>query len=205
MSEERRAGLASQRVPGVIWQLQITDDLPERPLRGLRDEWWKFEADGERLDQIGWPVRFDAELARRACVAAPRLNEASRRIVDEYLIDPARPIFDRDVPQVIAMFAGETTVEQRALLIATLFSRRTPAEQAMLARIDAGPVEASVRHALTAHLAVEDGWLAYYVHRGLATIATTAAADALRLLLRDGQTSPETIYAWADELLATLT
>lgn len=188
------------RVPGVIWQLQITGELPERPLPGLIEEWWRFKSDDDHhLDQIGWPLQNDAELARRACQLVSDWNDASRRILDRYLSQPNAPVDDLDEARVIALLPDGPEA-QRLQLIEMLFRAVEPARQLVLARLEVGPIEGPVRAALQSHLEARDGWAMYYVHRQIATPATMTAATALRALLAAERISVDRIYDWASEL-----
>ena len=199
-SEDRREGLASMRVPGVIWQLQLTGELPDRPISGLVDEWWRFESDAERhLDQIGWPLQNDAELARRACCGVGDWNEASRRILGRYLSVPRAPIEDLDEALVTALIPDGSEAD-RLRLIEMLFRKVDPERQRTFARLESGPIEDPVRAALQSHLEARDGWAAYYAHRQLAPAATMTAAKTLRALLATHRLSVDRIYEWASEL-----
>lgn len=191
------------RVPGVIWQLQISGALPERPIPGLIDEWWRFRSDDARhLDQIGWPLQNDAELARRGCLAVNGWNDASRRILDRYLRDALTPIGDLDEARVIALLPDGPEA-QRLQLIEMLFGAVAPERRLALARLEVGPIEEPVRAALQSKLEARDGWAAYYAHRQLAPAATMTAANALRALLAAEQLTVDGIYGWACELVTT--
>ncbi len=188
------------RVPGVIWQLQVTGELPDRPITGLIHEWWRFASDeAQQLDQIGWPLQNDAEIARRACQLVTNWNDASRRILDRFLSQPNAPIDDLDEARIIAMIP-DGPFAHRLQLIEMLFRTLDRERQLALARLEVGPIEDPVRATLQSHLEARDGWAMYYVHRQIATPATMTAASALRALIAAQQISVDRIYDWASEL-----
>ena len=84
MSTDARPGLSSRRFPGAVQELIATGDLPlDTPAlvaleQALPDAWFVHQAVGPRLDQQGWPLRNEVELAHRVCGRDPALTERDR-------------------------------------------------------------------------------------------------------------------------------
>lgn len=213
-----RPGIASTRWPGTIHELLASGDLPpDTPgLAQLEEEmpagWHTIEAFGERLDQRGWPLRHDVDLACRACLREPSMPpharawlsairgwldgtlataglESTRResIAVHWgiaLCDPKQS--DDDALGIFdALCQGATSDDRTKFLDA----RRHP------------PVDSIAWLAVECASAAAAGWLAYHAHRGTLPMPPIHAAEAIRAVVRSGALSWLEVVDWARQLV----
>jgi hypothetical protein len=218
MTTDDRPGLASRRLPGAVQELIATGDLPpDMPaLVALTDalphEWFACEVVGRRLDQKGWPLRNEVELACRVCQRDPLLTGRDRALLrlvrgwlarpkDEdalsacwrdvvavqhgsALSDPSVP--DEDCLRVFALICPDATEADRATFLA---ARRQPIAPSIAPLVVQCAYEA------------RSGWLSYHLHRGLASPSALHAADLIRRVVRAGGITWREVVDLARELL----
>lgn len=207
-----------QALPGVLAQLARSGELPRetpdlaRLLLELGPSWSAIVTEGTRLDQAGWPTRFDAELARRAVARLGPFRPAIQAWLDEVSawldggLDAAALQPRRRVVFAAEFGAGladnPSSDEEAIQALMTLRPTSSDEERRWCLdarRMDAG--ERSVCHlAATARVAA-DGWLAYHAHRRYPSETAVHAAPALRLAMRAGKVTPGELVAWARELV----
>lgn len=207
------------RLPGVLAELVRSGELSAGApgLAALVSEldpaWWAIATDGVRLDQVGWPTRFDVELTRRAVGRMAPLDPAVQPLLDEVTswldAGTAAPALEarRGVAFAAALGASLADVvgtEVEALQLLVTLRPFADAEERRwflkARRLPAG--ERAVCHLAAATRVAADGWLAYHAHRSLPSEAAAHAAPAIRLALRTGKVAPADLVAWARELVA---
>lgn len=204
MTTDLRPGIASRRLPGAVNELLASGDLPaETPAlaafeRALPPEWFAFEAVGYHLDQKGWPLRNEVELALRVCAHDPaltasdrsRLSEVRRWLDGELSEDGLHAEWRISIALKHGSFFADVAVPDEECLrfFAMLCPDATDADRALFldARRHPVPDTAAALVVACAHEA-RTGWLAYHVHRGLASPSALHAADVLRGVVRSGR------------------
>lgn len=192
----QRDPLANLDLPGVFRCLARDGHLdPARPavrelvLRFSGPDAMLFKTVGERIDQIGWPVVRDLELALAAFahlrvdhLLADELTRAARAVVAHAPFDRKQLARLRARLDMLALIPRGHTV-LAVVALAAQIHRPPDAGLPAFVRTNSAWAAAHPTHAAAlAHLAGAmmggiDGWLAYEAHRRLPS--TTAEASAL--------------------------
>lgn len=210
--DSQRSRAASPRLPGVVTELlktgEIADETPglDDLARALFPGWWRFTAEGERIDQSGWPARSDVALAycavqrMGACAAEGALlaeiGDWLAGRVDGRALEARRPeVFAKTLG---ASLGRETSDDDALRCLAAMRPNAGEAERrAVLAARRLSPADhAACVLAATARKAA-DGWAAYHAHRGLASESAVFAAGVIRLAMRAGAVTGADVVAWA--------
>ena len=203
MAVDARPGLSSRRFPGAVQELIATGDLPldtpglDALERALPESWFMYEALAQRLDQKGWPMRNDVELAHRVGARDPALTARDRALLatvrawldgrcdDETLHATWRE--SAAVEHGSALADPRASDEECAQLFARICPDATDADRRTFLAARRDPVAPSIAP-LVVQCAYEarTGWLAYHAHRSLASPSAVFAAGVIRRVVSAG-------------------
>lgn len=210
-----RDPLAHLDLPGVLRCLARDGHLDAaRPdVRRLADRFAEptaamFRTDGERIDQIGWPVTRDLAVALVAFAHIPvdhpladDLVQAARRVVAGDPIDRPALARTRVRLDMLALLGHGHAIPAVLLLAEQLHTTPDPGLPEFLhthaAWVAAHPAHAAaLAHLVGATMGAIDGWLAYESHRRIPSSAAESSAHVVAAAL--AITGPDIL----DELLA---
>lgn len=172
----------------------------------------------ERIDQIGWPVAHDLDLALLACthtdldrshpLVADTLAAARRVLADPITDSP--PIARAQLRLVLLGFlAAGAPLEQVLALAPSLGGAPDPDREPFLAGHTAWALAhprtvTTLTHLARTTLGVVHGWFAYHAHRRYPSAAAEAAADLVaHLLPTAGPDLLPALLARAEQLATT--